>query len=81
MSKLTASEITEFGLYMERLGHTAEQLVLIQKITDKSITMHEYGDKDPILYKLDSLNPYSYEFIGPLESFDRLPSTYPEYLL
>ena len=82
MFKLTASEVTELGLYMEHLAAAQEQhLVLIQKITHNNITMKDYGDENSRAYKINYLSSYTYAFIGPLESFDSLPSTYPEYLL
>lgn len=82
MSKLNANEITELGLYMEHLDATQDRhLVLIQKITGNKITMKDYGDEKLMSYKINYLNSYTYEFIGPLESFDSMPNIYPEYIL
>lgn len=82
MSRLNANEITELGLYIEYLGTTREQhLILIQKITDSNIVMQDYGNENCMSYKINCLNYYTYEFIGPLEPCDSVLNTYPEYLL
>lgn len=78
---LTLRDMTKLGLYLEyNTVSKFPTLVIIYKIDDGSLIKQGYK-KRVHEYYFFLLQGYRYEYIGPLESFSKLPDIYPEYLL